>query len=620
MRIVIAGEGRGPVTLVDPDADAHLATTDRAGLPDVVRRYEAQRPRWIWHDTRDWAPGLLAAGVRVERCHDLRLSAAILEHSTLTERARADAPPRPAWLRRGPAEAPDGASPAAASPGPGVAAAAGAATLFDEGWGEASDDRIPPVGAPSDGAPHDHDRATDHGARLDEARDDRTPGETPDALIAEYRRQLALVEASDGAGRLRLLVAAESAGALIACELAAAGVPWRADEHDRVLVELLGPRPYGTGKPVRMLELAAEVRDALDAPRLNPDSHTDLLRALRAAGLAVDSTSRWELRELEHPAIEPLISYKKLARVLSANGWGWLEEWVVDGRFRPEYVPGGAASGRWATAGGGALQLPKQIRRALVADPGWCLVVADAAQLEPRVLAGMSHDLALAEAGRGRDLYAGLVGAGVVATRTEAKYAVLGAIYGATSGDSGRLVPRLARAYPRAMALVDRAAADGERGLRVTTLLGRSSPLPGPDWRAVQSRASQPDASPSDERRARTVARDWGRFTRNFVVQGTAAEWAVIWMAGLRRRLATIGADRPAAAPADASGPVFARVPHLVYFLHDEVIVHAPAEHADEVARAVHETAAEAGRLLFGDFPVDFPLELRAVGSYAEAG
>ncbi|MDR5700185.1 bifunctional 3'-5' exonuclease/DNA polymerase [Agromyces sp. LY-1074] len=610
----MADDGGARLTLVDPDTGERLATTDRAGLAALVREYEAHRPRWVWHDTRDWAPVLLAAGVRVERCHDLRLGAAILEHSTLTAGARLTAPPRPEWLRRGPAEAIAAGESVPVSSAAGHVAGRGAATLFDDGWDEASDDPAmshhattgtAAAGSPTTGnAPHG----------------DMSPGGPARLLVAEYRRQLALVEASDGAGRLRLLLAAESAGALIASELAAAGVPWSSAVHEDVLEDLLGPRPFANGKPARMLELATEVRRALDAPRVNLDSQADLLRALRAAGLGVESTSRWELRELEHPAIEPLIAYKKLARVLSANGWAWLEEWVVEGRFRPEYVPGGAASGRWATAGGGALQLPKQIRRALVADPGWRLVVADAAQLEPRVLAGMSHDLELAAAGRGRDLYAGLVDAGVVATRTEAKYAMLGAIYGATSGESGRLVPRLARTFPRAMALVDRAADEGARGARVTTLLGRSSPLPGDGWRAAQSRASQPDASPADERRARTAARDWGRFTRNFVVQGTAAEWAVIWMAELRRRLATIGERSPAVVPAEASGPVFARVPHLVYFLHDEVIVHAPAEHAEAVAAAVHASAAEAGRLLFGEFPVEFPLDLRVVESYAEAG
>jgi DNA polymerase-1 len=659
VRIVIAGDGPGRVVLIDPDAadgeegrpspdaapgqeggpglqaapapyggtgldaapgsdsgsglDAHLdpiaapganvgsivatqlatiASIDIAELPAVVRDLEPQHPRWIWHDTRDWYPALLAAGVRIERCHDLRLSAAILETSTLAAAARDAAPGRPVWLRRGPAESTQDATP---SPGP--VARPDAATLFDAG-----DDLAGTAGDSSTAPPGD---ASQRGE--------------PAALVAEYRRQLALVEAGDAPQRLRLLLAAESAGALIGAELTAAGVPWSVEVHERVLADLLGPRPYGTGKPTRMLELASAVRDALDAPRLNPDSQADLLRALRAAGLPVRSTSKWELEELEHPVVEPLLAYKRLSRLLSANGWAWLDEWVTDGRFRPEYVPGGAASGRWATSGGGALQLPKQVRRALVADPGWRLVVADAAQLEPRVLAGLAHDPAMAEAGRGRDLYAGLVDAGVVATRTEAKYAVLGAIYGATSGESGRLVPRLARAFPRAMALVDRAAADGERGARVTTLLGRSSPLPGEEWRAIQSRATQPDASSADERRARTVARDWGRFTRNFVVQGSAAEWAVIWMASLRGRLTAIGESAPAQAPAGASGAAFGHVPHLVYFLHDEVIVHTPAEHAEAVATAVRDSAAAAGRLLFGDFPVEFPLELRTVQSYAEA-
>ena len=212
-------------------------------------------------------------------------------------------------------------------------------------------------------------------------------------------------------------------------------------------------------------------------------------------------------------------------------------------------------------------------------------------------------------------------GYGVVATRDEAKYAILGAMYGATTGESGRLVPRLARAFPHAMGLVDRAAREGERGGSVTTLLGRSSPPPSAQWRAIQARASEPEATSADERRARSSARDWGRFTRNFVVQGSAAEWSLCWMAALRGRLEQIAALVPDATPsAQASGPVFARAPHLVYFLHDEIIVHSPQEVAHEVAAAVEDAVREAGTLLFGDFPVEFPLDLAIVESYAMAG
>ena len=108
------------------------------------------------------------------------------------------------------------------------------------------------------------------------------------------------------------------------------------------------------------------------------------------------------LRGVDHPAVPLLLEYKELYRIWTAHGWSWLDAWVREGRFRPEYVPAGVVSGRWATRGGGALQIPKVIRRAVVADPGWRLVVADAGQLEPRVLAAVSGDARLAARGRRR--------------------------------------------------------------------------------------------------------------------------------------------------------------------------------------------------------------------------
>src|ERR1700710_2666536 len=49
-----------------------------------VRALEAAAPRWGWDDTSPWSPRLLEAGVRVDRCVDLRLSHAILRSSELT--------------------------------------------------------------------------------------------------------------------------------------------------------------------------------------------------------------------------------------------------------------------------------------------------------------------------------------------------------------------------------------------------------------------------------------------------------------------------------------------------------------------------------------------------------
>ncbi|MCW2850772.1 MAG: polymerase family protein with 3-5-exonuclease and polymerase domain, partial [Nocardioides sp.] len=325
--------------------------------------------------------------------------------------------------------------------------------------------------------------------------------------------------------------------------------------------------------------------------------------ALRRAGLDVADTRASSLRQHDHPGIAPLLRYKQLSHLFSTNGWAWIDQWVSGGRFRPSYQPAGSATGRWSSNGGGALSFPLQVRPAAVADDGWVFVVADVAQLEPRVLAGMSGDRALAQAARGADLYQGMVEAGAVATRNDAKLGLLGAMYGATSGESGRMVPALTRRYPDAFGLVEEAARAGERGQVVRTLLGRGSPGLGDAW------DRDPDDPPVDPDSQARFRRAYGRFTRNFIVQGTGAEWALCWLADLRNRLWRLG----------EVGSLTAR-PHLVFFLHDEVVVHCPAALADAVAAEATAAAATASRLLFRDLAIDFPLTTSTVRSYADAG
>lgn len=551
--IVLSGSPRGAVArLVAEDGRPDGSDEQVDDLPAFVARLERDRPRWVWDDTRRWYPHLLAAGVRIERCVDLRLSHAILRASTLTTDSElAQSPPGP-WD---------------SEPSPRRQDVESALFYLDE-------------------------------------RDQ--PGE-PIALD-EFLAQRAAVAGCSDPGRIGLLLAAESAGALIAVEMKFAGLPVDAQLHDQLLTSLLGPRPVAGERPALLEALLDDIRLRLGQSDVNPDSPADLLKALGRAGIMATSTRSWELKRIAHPAIAPILEYKKLARLMTANGWNWLETWVADGRFRPDYVPGGVVTGRWAASGGGALQLPKQVRGSVVADPGWKLVVADASQLEPRILSALSADQRMADAGRG-DLYEGIVASGAVATRAEAKIAMLGAMYGATSGESGRLMPALTRAFPQAIALVEAAARAGERGEIVTTRLGRSSPLPAPEWRDAQDDARGEGVTEASARSARGAARSWGRFTRNFIVQGTAAEWALCWMAGLRGRLWSMGGP-------DAA--ITAR-PHLVFFLHDEVMVHTPAELAETVVEQVRAAAADAGRLIFGQAPVQFPVTTAVVDSYAEA-
>jgi DNA polymerase-1 len=550
-RIVLVRRGEAAVEArecADEGTTVRVTRLPVEELARFVRERELGPVRWVWNDTTRWYPGLLEAGVRVERCTDLRLTHAVLRRSPFVDQSLLVDDQTPGWDALQPVTAADHA-------------------LF-------------PLEDPAD--------------RLDP--------------VAEHERQQAAVAASDERGRLGLLLAAESSGALVAAEMTHAGLPWRADVHESLLTALLGPRPVPGRRPVVLERLSAEVRVAFRAPGLNLDSPGELLRALQAAGLPVTDTRSWTLELLEHPGIPTLLEYKKLSRLLQANGWNWLDAWVRDGRFRSYFLPGGVVTGRWASNGGGALSVPTQVRPAAVADDGWRFVVADVAQLEPRVLAGMSGDAAMAEAARSSDLYQGMVAGGAVATRAEAKVGMLGAMYGGTRGESGRMMPRLTRSYPRAIGLVEEAARAGERGEVVHTLLGRGSPVPTGAWsdRPVEL-GEPPDEGGSKEERDRS-RRAWGRFTRNFVVQGTGAEWTLCWLADLRNRLWRLA----------GTGTVSER-PHLVFFLHDEVVVHAPEHLAEDVAEEVRRAADTAGRLLFGAFPVDFPLDVAVVESWADA-
>lgn len=542
-----------------------VALTDLAA---VVRELEARRPggqppRWIWHRTQDWYPALLASGVEVERCYDLTLCGNILafsQFSAHTDYARN--------TDRVPVE----------------------------------DPALPPKSLQPPRPP------ADQGALFDDPATGPPPGAPLEELRSEYAAQqsaLAGVGTEENRrNRLQLLLAAESAAAIVAAEMQHAGVPWREDLHEQILAGHLGPRPPAGQRPVKLEALAAELRVMLNSPGLNPDSPQDLMRALHRNGIEVKSTRKWELRESSHPAIEPLLEYKRLSRLHTANGWSWLDAWVDGGRFRPEYVVGGVVSGRWASRGGGALQIPRQVRGAVHADPGHKLIVADASQLEPRVLAALAQDSAMAEAARDQDLYAGIAAKGFGGDRAKAKMALLGAMYGATSGEAGRLMPQLARIYPRAVDFVERAARAGEAGGTVTTRLGRSSPPPSGQWFL-----SQRSATAEEQRRAESIARSRGRFTRNFVVQGSAADWAACWLAELRQRLRAL---RPAGT-GGSGGPVGAQ---LAFFLHDEVMVHAPSDRVDACIAAIEESAKAAKELLFGPIPVEFPVSMAVVDSY----
>ena len=193
-------------------------------------------------------------------------------------------------------------------------------------------------------------------------------------------------------------------------------------------------------------------------------------------------------------------------------------------RLRPDDRPRRAAQPAGGAAPGGA----GRARRT-------CCVRADLGQVEPRVLAAVSGDAALARAAREDDMYAP-VAAPLRCDRPTAKVAVLAAMYGQTSGTAGAALRDMDRAYPVAMAYL-RAAEEAGRARRRTS--GRTAA--GCCACAGAPRRPTPSRSGSTSR----VPGGAGRFARNAVVQGAAAELFKAWAATVRDGLVPLGgADR----------------------------------------------------------------------------
>ncbi len=157
---------------------------------------------------------------------------------------------------------------------------------------------------------------------------------------------------------MHLLTTAESAGMLVAAEMNRTGLPWRADVHREVLHELLGERYAGGGEPRRLAELTDEV-SAASADASAPTCPLTSSRPSRRPGSRSSPPGGGRSRPSSAPCREAAAQYKKLYRIWVAHGWSWLQDWVRDGRFGPEYLPGGTVTGRWVTNGGGACRSPR---------------------------------------------------------------------------------------------------------------------------------------------------------------------------------------------------------------------------------------------------------------------
>ena len=307
--------------------------------------------------------------------------------------------------------------------------------------------------------------------------------------------------------------------------------------------------------------LPHDLRSADGTPPYDLRNPGQVKSMLRRVGIEVEDTRAWRLEAMrdDHPIVDALLRWRKAERIRTTFGYHWLDEHVgADGRLRGRWSGSDGAAGRM-TATAGLHNLPAEMRPAIAAEAGHVFVRADLGQIEPRVLAAVSGDAALARATDDADMYAP-VAAQLGVERAVAKVAVLGAMYGQTTGTGAEALRGLERAYPVAMSYLRRAADAAAGGNDLRTVGGRLVRMGGA-------------ADSGTDARARAAAR--ARYGRNAMVQGAAAELFKVWAVLVRARCRALGAA-------------------IVLCLHDELLVHAPADRADAVADALDDGLAEA--------------------------
>ena len=282
-----------------------------------------------------------------------------------------------------------------------------------------------------------------------------------------------------------------------------------------------------------------------------------------------------------HPMIEPLLRYRRMAKLQSTYVEGLTKLRGSDGRVHTTFDQTATVTGRISSLEPNLQNIPirteegREIRRAFVAGEGNVLLDADYSQIELRVLAHMSGDSAMCDAfRRGQDIHtrtaAEIHGVPMDQVtpemRRSAKAVNFGIVYGIsgfglarnahiTRREADGFIKTYFERYPGVRAFMDACVEKGRTLGYAETLFGRRREL-------------FELASPN-----RNVRSFGERAAMNTPVQGTAADIIKLAMVQVARRL--------------EEGGYRAR---LILQVHDELVVECPIGEADEVGRLVQST------------------------------
>jgi DNA polymerase I len=303
---------------------------------------------------------------------------------------------------------------------------------------------------------------------------------------------------------------------------------------------------------------------------------------------STDAETLEELAGMGYELPRKILRFRELTKLKSTYVDALPQMVDSEGRIHTRFNQAVAATGRLSSAHPNLQNIPirtelgQRIRKAFRAAPGNLLVVADYSQIELRVLAHMADEKVMIDAfRRGEDIHTSTAAAvfGIAPLlvspdqRRYAKVINFGILYGMSPfGLSQALgigrkeaevfIEKYLAQYPAIRRFTEETLAGAEAEGQVKTLFGRIRRIPDIKSRNYNLREGAK------------------RMAVNAPIQGTAADLLKLAMLAVEKYLRQ---EMPAA--------------HLLLTVHDELVLEAPAEVAEEVGRRVRQEMMQVADL-----------------------
>ncbi len=290
----------------------------------------------------------------------------------------------------------------------------------------------------------------------------------------------------------------------------------------------------------------------------------------------------------DHPIIPLILEYRQLTKLLSTYVEGLLSCVAPDGRIHSHFNQTVTATGRISSTDPNLQNIPmrtglgRELRKAFVPKEGYVFIDADYSQIELKCMAHMSGDEKLIGAFKsGSDIHAmtasevfGVAQENVTSDmRRKAKAVNFGIIYGISAFGLGQdldisrkeaqdYINKYFETYPRVKVYLDTLVSLAKKNGSVSTLFGRKRPVP-----ELQS--------------SNFMQRSFGeRIAMNSPIQGTAADIIKLAMIAVYEELQKRGLKS-----------------RLILQIHDELLIEASIDEAEEVRRLLKESMEKVVQL-----------------------